>query len=122
MKVKLPDNLVDDIRQTIEKTRATLVHNKVQRKAIMAEIARVKNNIRTGEALCSKLEVGLVAEVAYLREDLQKKREALKNLRIQLITSETHHAISKSHNRVLHEILDKLKQPLNPEAVRRTPS
>lgn len=119
MKVKLPENFIEDIRLQVSKTVGNLVHNKVQRKAIMAEITRVKNNIRTGESLCSKLEAGLVVETDYFREDLQKKREALKNLRIQLITAEVHHAISRSHNRMLHEILDRLQAPLNPSAVKK---
>lgn len=76
----------------------------------------MKNNIRQGESLCSKLEVGLVVDPAYIRDDLQKKRQALNDLRTSLIGQEISHDVELAKFRALHRQLDKMKVPFDPEA------
>jgi energy-converting hydrogenase A subunit M len=116
MKLRAPEELVEDIRKAIAITNEKIVVNKTRRKALIVQIRKMKSNIRTGEAICSKLEVGLVIDTEYLRDDLAKKRESLTGLRLQLLTEELHASLEKARFRTLHKQLDKLRVPFDPEA------
>ena len=116
MKVKVLDRLFDQIRSAIRDCEINLNSNKSKRKDIIREIRVMKNNIRQGESLCSKLEVGLIVDPAYIRDDLQKKRQALNDLRTSLIGQEISHDVELAKFRALHRQLDKMKVPFDPEA------
>lgn len=119
MKLRAPAELVEDIRKAISLANEKLVVNKTRRKALIVQIRKMKHNIRTGEAICSKLESGLIIDVSYFRDDLAKKRESLSGLRIQLLTEELHANLELARFRTLHKQLDKMKEPFDPEAAQK---
>jgi hypothetical protein len=114
MKLRVPQQMLEQIRATIINKRAEIQHNREHRKQLIRDIRTLKHNIKAGENLCSKLEVGLVCDVAYLRADLKNKRDTLATMRTTLLGAEIDHSISKAMCRVLHEQLDRLNAPFDP--------
>ena len=118
MKLKVSKEFVDKLRASIQQTRKDIQTNREQRKQLIREIRAMKTNIKQGENLCSKLEVGLIVDVGYLRDDLKKKRSALNDMRAKLLHAEVQHAVSKAICRAVHKQLDRLNEPFDPERAR----
>ena len=116
MKVKLVSGFFEQIRLLISQSSTNLQKNKTLRKQLIVQIREMKNNIRAGERLCSKLEVGLVVETDYIRDDLKKKRDVLNDLRANLVSQEINHSVELAKFRTLHQQLDKMRVPFDPEA------
>lgn len=114
MKLQVPKQILEQIRSTIVSKRDEMRQNREHRKRLIRDIRDMKRNIKTGENLCSKLEVGLVCDVAYIRADLKNKRDVLTTMRTNLLTAEIDYKVSKSLCRVLHEELDRLNEPFDP--------
>lgn len=119
MKVKLSKEILDGIRAAIRQSRDDIANNRLRRKGLIREIRAYKDNIKRGENLCSKLEVGLVIDTSYVRADLNKKRAALAELRVKLVDAEIHYALEKARCRVLHDQLDRFHEPFDPVAFRK---
>lgn len=115
MKLKVPKSILDYVRQAITGRREHIAENRDKRKLLIREIRALKTNIKHGENLCSKLEVGLIVDTAYIRTDLRKKRELLDKLRQDLLAAEIDHSVAKAVCRSLHEQLDRLNAPFDPE-------
>lgn len=119
MKVNMVSEFFENVRAAIRQTEGKLKENKSQRKELIREIRVMKNNIRQGESLCSTLEVGLIVDPAYIRDDLRKKRNVLANLRVQLVGAEASYDVELAKFRALHRQLDKHREPFDREAFAR---
>lgn len=115
MKIKVDPRLVDDMRKTIRDSRSQMVENRQRRKEVIKQIRSLKNNIKSGENLCSKLEVGKIPGGEYVRDDLKQKRGALTQLRNDLLLAEFQYTITQSVCRAVHRLLDRLNEPFDPE-------
>lgn len=115
MKLRPSEALLDNIRQSIIAGREKVQQNRDARKVLIREIRTLKHNIKVGENLCSKLEDGQVVDVGYIRADLRKKRETLDRLRQDLLTAEVDYSVTRAIGRVLHEQLDRLNEPFDPQ-------
>lgn len=111
------NQMAQEIRNVIKRSKEELVKNRMMRMSLIEEIRTFKENIKRGEALCSKLEVGEI-DCSYVRQDLKHKRGMLAQLRESLFGEELNYAIERSRCRILHEHLDKMKVPFDPAMVR----
>ena len=112
------DGLAQEIRDVIKRSKGELVKNRNVRMKLISDIRTFKNNIKRGEALCSRLETSTI-DCSYVRDDLKKKRDVLNSLRVSLVQEELNYAIERSRCKILHEQLDRLKLPFEPAAVSR---
>lgn len=113
MKVKPHSEIVQNVRNAIKQIKDALDENKLSRKSLIKEIAKIKIGIRNREAVCSKMECsGISTDLT--RVDLQKLREQLNNLRQNLIGAEIHRAVELAKFRALHAQLDRFKTPFDP--------
>jgi len=107
------DEVAQEIRDVIKRSKGEILRNRTGRMGLIKEIRSFKDNIKRGEALCSKLE-GSEIDCSYVRDDLKKKRDMLSHLRTSLMGEELNYAIERSRCRILHEQLDKMKAPFDP--------
>lgn len=119
MKVKLPEEMLSEIRHAIRACQDVLVDNRKSRRQLILEIRAYKANIKAGENLCSKLEDGAVVDVGYIRADLQKKRQALADLRVRLVSAEVHYALERARCITLHDQLDRFNEPYDPTVIKK---
>lgn len=118
MKVSPTENFLTNVRNTIEMIRNRLLEIKQERKSLISDISKAKLQIRSGEKCCSIMRLAKLddSHVSYVRKDIHTKRQSLAELRQTLLTLDVSRKLELSRFRVLHQTLDELKVPFNPEA------